>query len=61
MVSKKPASKTTQRARTDGRRPMLVYLRPDIIKQLKRAALDEDRPAYEITEEALREWLTTKT
>jgi hypothetical protein len=34
-----------------------VYLPPDLIKRLKVAALDEDRPAYELTEEAVSEWL----
>jgi hypothetical protein len=37
----------------------LVYVRPDIIKRLKVAALDEGRPAYEIAEEALLKWLTS--
>jgi hypothetical protein len=32
-------------------------LHPDLIKQLKKVALDEDRNAYEITEDAVREWL----
>jgi hypothetical protein len=50
----------TARTRPDGRRPLLVYLDPRVIKQLKKAALDEDRTAYEITEEAVREWLRRK-
>jgi hypothetical protein len=49
--------KTGDRSRPDGRRALLVYLRPDVIKRLKVAALDEDRPAYELTEEAVSEWL----
>ena len=48
------------RARADGRRPLLVYLDPDLIKQVKKVALDEDRTAYEITEEAVREWLDSR-
>jgi hypothetical protein len=36
----------------------LVYVHPDVIKQLKKAAVDEDRNAYEIAEEALRQWLS---
>jgi hypothetical protein len=48
---------SSSRARADGRKSLLVYLDPDVIKQLKKAALDEDRNAYEITEEALRDWL----
>jgi predicted transcriptional regulator len=35
----------------------LTYLSPDLIKELKRAALDEDRPAYELAEEAIRDFL----
>jgi hypothetical protein len=45
------------RMRGDGRRQLLMYMAPDLIKELKRAALDEDRPAYEIAEEAIGEWL----
>ncbi|RWQ62426.1 MAG: hypothetical protein EOS86_30160 [Mesorhizobium sp.] len=43
--------------RPDGRRSLLVYLDPDIIKALKKAAVDDDRHSYEIAEEAIREWL----
>jgi hypothetical protein len=50
-------AKRGDRKRPDGRRALLVYLRPDLIKRLKIAALDEDRPAYELTEEALSDWL----
>jgi hypothetical protein len=49
------------RARPDGRRPLMVYLDPGVIKELKKAALDEDRTAYEITEEAVREWLLKRS
>ena len=52
--------KTADRTRADGRKALLVYLRPDVIKRLKVAALDENRPAYELTEEAVSEWLTTR-
>jgi hypothetical protein len=48
------------RARSDGRRQLLIYMDPEVIRQLKRAALDEDRPAYEVAEEAIREWLRTR-
>ena len=37
-----------------------MYLRPVVIKRLKIAALDEGRPAYELTEEALSAWLTAR-
>jgi hypothetical protein len=42
------------------RRALLVYLRPDVIRRLKVAALDEGRPAYELTEEAVSEWLAAR-
>jgi hypothetical protein len=67
MVAKKSTSRTvartrstTGRTRADGRRPLLVYLDQEMIKELKKVALDEDRAAYEITEEAVREWLATR-
>lgn len=50
----------TTRTRPDGRRSLLVYLDPEVIKQLKKAAVDEDRTAYKITEEAVRDWLRKK-
>lgn len=59
-MATKPGSKSAARTRTDGRKSLFVYLRPDVIKALKKAALDEDRTAYEITEEAISEWLTTR-
>lgn len=45
------------RKRADGRRQLLIYLSPDLIISLKRAALDQQRPAYELAEEAIRDWL----
>jgi hypothetical protein len=56
---KSEASEADQRTRADGRRSLLVYLKEDIIKRLKIAALDERRHAYQITEDALRNWLET--
>jgi len=53
--------KTGTRTRADGRRALLVYLNQNVIKRLKKAALDEDRPAYEITEEAVSMWLTSRS
>lgn len=49
-----------KQSRTDGRKPLLVYLHPNLVKRLKVAALDENRPSYELTEEAVREWLTSR-
>lgn len=55
--SKEPNSKASARPRADGRRSLLVYLDADLIKELKKTALDEDRNTYEIVEDAVREWL----
>jgi hypothetical protein len=59
MARSKTGSNSIARTRTDGRRPLLVYLDQEIIKLLKKVALDQERPAYEITEEAVRGWLAT--
>jgi hypothetical protein len=59
-MAKAPRSTAPARQRADGRKSLLVYLHPDIIKQLKKAALDEDRTAYEITEEAISAWLASR-
>jgi hypothetical protein len=52
--------KSPKRIRADGRRALLVYFRPDLIKRLKVAALDEDRTAYELAEEAVSGWLVNR-
>jgi len=56
----KSPQKTLGRVRADGRKSLLVYLHQEVIKKLKIAALDEDRPAYEIAEEAISEWLAAR-
>jgi hypothetical protein len=49
------------RVRADGRRQLLVYVAPDVIKNAKKAALDFDTTASGIVEEALREWLDRRS
>jgi hypothetical protein len=49
------------RARTDGRRTLLVYMDAALIKELKKAALDHDINSYEIVEEATREGLARRS
>ena len=46
--------------RADGRKPLLVYMLPDVVKELKKAGLDDDMKAYEIVEEAVLEWLANR-
>ncbi len=55
-VPNAPAAKGA-RPRTDGRRTLLVYLDGDLIKDLKKAALDDECNVYEVVEDASREWL----
>jgi hypothetical protein len=57
VVAKPKEEASAGRMRGDGRRQLLIYMSPDLIKELKRAALDEDRPAYELAEEAILDWL----
>lgn len=45
------------RKRADGRKALLVYLDEDLIKRLKKLAVDEDCNVYDIVEEATQEWL----
>lgn len=41
----------------DGRKQMLVYLKPDMITELKTAALVDDRHAYQLVEDAIQKHL----
>ncbi|TXL71561.1 hypothetical protein FHP25_29745 [Vineibacter terrae] len=59
-MAKRTSSRPIRQARSDGRKSLLVYLRPDVIRRLKVAALDQNRPAYEITEEAVSAWLSAR-
>lgn len=43
--------------RKDGRRPLLVYMRPELIKSLKRIALESEVTVFSIVEEAADDWL----
>lgn len=48
------------RGRPDGRRALLLYIDPALILALKRKALDENRPAYVVVENLLREKLASE-
>jgi hypothetical protein len=52
-MAKDPGKTPASRNREDGRRQILLYLRADLIASLKRQALSEDVPAYELAEEAI--------
>jgi len=58
MIRSAPAPKpTSPRTRTDGRKSLLLYMDAAMIKELKKAALDDDTTSYEIVEAATRQWL----
>jgi hypothetical protein len=56
-VAKPKEGTIASRVRDDGRRQLLIYMDPELIKELKHAALEEDKPAYVVAEIAIREWL----
>lgn len=45
------------RDRGDKRRQFLTYMRPELIRMLKVSAMEDDRPAYELVEEAVEAFL----
>jgi len=54
-MTDEPSSKRKKGSdRPDGRRQLLVYLEASLLFDLKVKALREERPAYEIVEEALK-------
>jgi len=54
-----PTSK--KRVRDDGRQSLLVYMEASLIRDLKKAAIDEQCNAYEIVEAATRKWLADRS
>ena len=60
-MARKQADPKSIRVRKDGRHQLLVYLDPELIKDLKRFALDEDIHVYEIVEQASRGWLAARS
>jgi hypothetical protein len=58
VTSASRPTRATGRIRADGRRQLLVYVLPDVIRNAKKAALDRDTTASAIVEEALSEWLS---
>jgi hypothetical protein len=56
----KAADSDNSKARPDGRRPLMLYMRPNLVVRLKNAAWSKNRHAYEIVEEAVEMWLASK-
>ena len=55
------SEKSSTRPRADGRKSLLVYVDENLIKELKKAAVDVDRNVYEIVEEASKDWLARRS
>lgn len=55
-----PAS-AKPRATRDGRQPLVVYMRPEAIKALKFAALEDDTTASAIVAMAVSSWLDARS
>lgn len=55
-VRRRGSDRTSRRATKDGREQLLIYLRPEGIKELKLAALDGDTTASAIVAEAVNGW-----
>jgi hypothetical protein len=56
MVEKKKPKRGIRSPLGD-RRQFLTMMSPDVIKAVKQAALDDDRAAWDIMEEAAKQWL----
>lgn len=52
-----PDQQAKARTRKDGRRQVLIQLKPETIDQLRAAAAAEDRYVYEIVEELITDYL----
>jgi hypothetical protein len=53
----KPTKEIGTRGRPDERRQFLTYMKPDLIRTLKVAAMEEERAAYELIEDAVTAFL----
>lgn len=59
-MTKKSAAKKGDRGRPDGRLQVLLYMKEPLIKGLKSLALEEDKSAYELAEEAIEALLKSR-
>jgi hypothetical protein len=56
----KAANSDKSKARPDGRRPLMLYMRPNLVVRLKNASWSKNKHAYEIVEEAVEAWLASQ-
>lgn len=57
MPAKKPPASGARKLPVGDRRQFLTTMSADVIRAVKQAALDDNRNAWEIMEEAARQWL----
>jgi hypothetical protein len=53
-------SSPKRRVTRDGRHPLVIYMRPEAIKALKMAALEDDTTASAIVGDAVSSWLASR-
>jgi hypothetical protein len=61
VATTSPPERAITRIRADGRRQLLVYVDPEVIKNAKKAAVDLDTTASGVVEVAIREWLDRRS
>ena len=54
---RRKSDRSAKRATSDGRQPLVVYMRPEAIKALKISALENDTTASAIVADAVAFWL----
>jgi Ribbon-helix-helix protein, copG family len=57
MADAKPSQKKGRKPPQGDKRQFLTSLDPEVIKQIKQAAIGLEKTASEVMEEAAREWL----
>jgi hypothetical protein len=57
MAEKKKQPTPLKRRPIGDRRQFLTMMSPDLIKSIKLAAIEDDRPASAVIEEAAKQWL----
>jgi len=57
MADEKPPSRRGRKPPEGDKRQFLTSMDPDVIKAIKQAAIDKDRTASDVMEEAAKQWL----
>jgi len=57
MADENPPSRLGRKPPEGDKRQFLTSMDPDVIKAIKQAAIDKDRTASDVMEEAAKQWL----